>query len=220
MKSFLTASVTTLALAKSVQGFSQVPSFKVDRSAVSHFAVENNLTEQESKIDSTLGLETTASESDVEKPKSKPVVTKKKKANPAHKEGIFSPIVKVAKDVVGEKEINSIRGKFISAHSGVIKDFVATHPSSIGERAIRDMFTIADIDGDGEISKEELKVAVSKIGFTWLGDKQIDGIFKRADLNGDGVIDFEEFKKETPKILKTNLVKLAKKNGDEMGWLV
>jgi len=153
-------------------------------------------------------------------PKSKPVVAKKKKANPAHKEGIFSPIVKVAKDVVGEKEINSIRGKFITAHSNVIKDFVATHPSPIGERAIRDMFTIADIDGDGEISKEELKVAVSKIGFTWLGDKQIDGIFKRADLNGDGVIDFEEFKEETPKILKTNLVKLAKKNGGDMGWLV
>ena len=207
MKSFLTTSVTTLAITTSVQGLSTL---SPPRTSIPYFA--NEVKVQEKLVDVKASIATV--------PKSKPVVTKKKKANPAHKEGIFSPIVKVAKDVVGEKEINSIRGKFISAHSNVIKDFVATHPSAVGERAIRDMFTIADIDGDGEISKGELKVAVSKIGFTWLGDKQIDGIFKRADLNGDGVIDFEEFKKETPKILKTNLVKLAKKNGGDMGWLV
>ena len=213
MKSFLTTSVTTLAITTSVQGLSTL---SPPRTSIPYFA--NEVKVQEQMIEQPIDKTVKASIATV--PKSKPVVTKKKKANPAHKEGIFSPIVKVAKDVVGEKEINSIRGKFISTHSNVIKDFVATHPSAVGERAIRDMFTIADIDGDGEISKGELKVAVSKIGFTWLGDKQIDGVFKRADLNGDGVIDFEEFKKETPKILKTNLVKLAKKNGGDMGWLV
>ena len=34
-----------------------------------------------------------------------------------------------------------------------------------------------------------------------------------------GVIDYEEFVKEAPKTLKTNLVKLAKNNGAELGFL-
>ena len=34
------------------------------------------------------------------------------------------------------------------------------------------------------------------------------------------VIDFEEFVKETPKVLRVNLVKLAKSNGHDLGFLV
>ena len=34
-----------------------------------------------------------------------------------------------------------------------------------------------------------------------------------------GVIDYDEFVKEAPKTLKTNLVKLAKNNGAELGFL-
>ena len=34
-----------------------------------------------------------------------------------------------------------------------------------------------------------------------------------------GVIDYEEFVNEAPKTLKTNLVKLAKNNGAELGFL-
>ena len=33
------------------------------------------------------------------------------------------------------------------------------------------------------------------------------------------VIDFEEFVKETPKTLRTSLVKLAKSNGHDLGFL-
>ena len=33
------------------------------------------------------------------------------------------------------------------------------------------------------------------------------------------VIDFEEFVKETPKTLRTSLVKLAKQNGHDLGFL-
>jgi hypothetical protein len=52
-----------------------------------------------------------------------------------------------------------------------------------------------------------------------LQSKQIQGIFKRADLDENGSIDFDEFMKEAPKTLRTNLIKLAKKNGDGMGLL-
>ena len=33
------------------------------------------------------------------------------------------------------------------------------------------------------------------------------------------MIDFEEFVKETPKTLRTSLVKLAKQNGHDLGFL-
>ena len=33
------------------------------------------------------------------------------------------------------------------------------------------------------------------------------------------IIDFEEFVKETPKTLRTSLVKLAKQNGHDLGFL-
>ena len=43
---------------------------------------------------------------------------------------------------------------------------------------------------------------------------------KRADLNKNGVLEYDEFVVAAPKTLRTNLVKLAKKNGGEMGLLV
>ena len=43
---------------------------------------------------------------------------------------------------------------------------------------------------------------------------------KKADKDQNDVIDFEEFVKETPKVLRTSLVKLAKKNGHDLGFLV
>ena len=73
---------------------------------------------------------------------------------------------------------------------------------------------------NGVLDREELTAGLKALGFTWLKDKQIDGILKRADANGDGVISIEEFCKEAPKTLKTNLVKLAKQNGNDLGFLV
>merc|ERR1712127_354735 len=150
----------------------------------------------------------------------KKIVTKKKAKNPAHKEGVFSPIVVAAKDVMGDKTLNSVRGDFIALHSNIIKKFVATYDTPTGQRAIKNMFALADINGDGKLDKEEMALALQKLGFTWLKQKQTDGIFKRADKDGDGFVDFEEFAAEVPNTLKTNLVKLAKKNGGDMGLLV
>ncbi|KAL7455042.1 hypothetical protein ACHAWC_006623 [Mediolabrus comicus] len=86
-----------------------------------------------------------------------------KKKNPAHKEGIFSPLVIAAGTILGPEQLNKIRAKVISLHSDIIN---------------------------------------------------------RADVNGDGMISLEEFMDEAPKTLKTNLVKLAKNNGGDMGLLV
>jgi len=145
---------------------------------------------------------------------------KKKEGGAAHKEGVFSPAVKIAKVVMGERKLNEIRGKVISMHSDVIKDFVATADSAFGKAVLVRLFALADKNGDGKLDQDEVKRAVGTLGFTWLKDKQVSGILKRADLDQNGTIEFDEFVEEAPKTLKTNLVKLAKKNGGDMGLLV
>lgn len=174
---------------------------------------------------SSIDVEKSVSSSDVTSKgiMDKPILPKKKpivKKAPAHgTEGVFSPIVRVAKTVVGDDEINKIRAKVISVHSDTIKGFVDTSDSPFGQATLSVLFKLIDKDGDGKIDSDELNEAVSALGFSWLQEKQINGILKRADTNNDGQVDYEEFIKEAPKTLKTNLVKLAKKNGGDMGLL-
>jgi Ca2+-binding EF-hand superfamily protein len=85
---------------------------------------------------------------------------------------------------------------------------------------LRQLFTFVDTDNSGYLDKAEVAQALSLLGFKWLGDGQVDKIFERADADGDKTISLEEFMAEAPKTLRTNLVKLAKTNGGEMGLLV
>mmetsp|Transcript_35122 Transcript_35122/g.71748 ORF Transcript_35122/g.71748 Transcript_35122/m.71748 type:complete len:234 (+) Transcript_35122:139-840(+) len=154
-----------------------------------------------------------------------PVAPKKKtpapkKANAAHKEGVFSPIVVIAGTILGPDQLNKVRAKVITIHSDLIKSFVGTSDSAIGQTVLQQLFKYVDADNSGYIDKEELAVALSLLGFKWLKEKQVNGIFDRADVNKDGMISMEEFMDEAPRTLKTNLVKLAKNNGGDMGLLV
>ena len=151
----------------------------------------------------------------------KPMAKKKKAAGgPAHKAGVFSPIVYAGKMVLGDDQLNKLRAKIISLHSNLIKDFVSTHDSTFGQAVLRSLFEISDLDKDGKLSRDEVASALRSLGFEWLKDKQIDGIIKRADTDENGYICIDEFCVEAPRTLSTNLVKLAKKNGGDMGLLV
>ena len=151
----------------------------------------------------------------------KPMAKKKKAAGgPAHKAGVFSPIVYAGKMVLGDEQLNKLRAKIISLHSNLIKEFVSTHDSAFGQAVLKSLFEISDIDKDGKLSREEVASALRSLGFDWLKDKQIDGIIKRADTDENGYICIDEFCVEAPRTLSTNLVKLAKKNGGDMGLLV
>ena len=141
-----------------------------------------------------------------------PSPPKKKKKNPAHKEGVFSPTVVAAGTILGQDQLNKIRGKFIT--------YRGTSDSKFGKAVLRNLFEIVDVDNSGYIDKEELNQALNLLGFKWLGEKQVAKIFERADSNGDMEISLEEFMEEAPKTLKVNLVKLAKNNGGVMGLLV
>ena len=103
--------------------------------------------------------------------------------------------------------------------SKVISAFCETSESAFGKIALGQLYRIADKDGNGVIDKQELKSALTALGFTHLSDAAIDGIFARADADGNAEIDFEEFMQEAPKTLRTNLIKLAKTNGNDLGFL-
>jgi hypothetical protein len=153
----------------------------------------------------------------------KPVAAKKpsKKAASGHKQdGLFAPAVMLAKKVLGDEQLNKVRGKAIGLHSNVIGKFVDTSDSKVGDAALHTLFTIADTDKNGAIDEEELRTALRALGLKHLNEKQIQGIFARADLDKNGGLDYEEWKKEAPKTLRTNLIKLAKANGGELGFLV
>jgi hypothetical protein len=142
-----------------------------------------------------------------------------KKGSPKHKGGILSPIVVAFKLLFGEESLNKIRAKAISLHSDVIGNFVESSETPVGSLALKKLFELADANGDGAIDETELKKAFEALDFDWLQDKQIKGIIQRADLDENGVIDFVEWQKEAPKTLRTNLIKLAKRNGGDLGLL-
>jgi len=135
------------------------------------------------------------------------------------KEGIFAPVVMLAVNQMGRKELNAFRASVIAEHTKVISSFVDTSESKFGQIALKTLFEAADEDGNGTLDKAEVKAALNALGFNFIEDKQVNTIFKRADTDGDEVIDFEEFVKETPKTLRTSLVKLAKQNGHDLGFL-
>lgn len=152
-------------------------------------------------------------------PKSKKAMPKKKGGAAAHKEGIFSPAVMAAKKVLGDEELNKVRAKAITIHADVIKSFVGTADTPLGQSVLVRLFALADKNKDGKLDASEISLALNILGFSWLQDKQVAGIVKRADFDENGEIDYEEFIAEAPKTLKTNLVKLAKKNGADLGFL-
>lgn len=56
---------------------------------------------------------------------------------------------------------------------------------------IRDSFNVMDIDRNGEITKDDLKILLQGSGN--LVTEQIDEMIELYDADGDGIIQFEEF---------------------------
>ena len=80
------------------------------------------------------------------------------------KNGIFSPIVRLAKRLVGKERFLSFRGRVIGAHTKVIQAFVDTSDSPFGCLALEKLFELADLDGDGTVDRDELERALKKLG--------------------------------------------------------
>ncbi|XP_028267717.1 calcium-binding protein 5b [Parambassis ranga] len=65
----------------------------------------------------------------------------------------------------------------------------------IGLKELKDAFKEFDIDGDGSITSEELRLAMLKLLGEQTSKKEIDAVVREVDNNGDGTVDFEEFVK-------------------------
>jgi len=150
--------------------------------------------------------------------KQSPVKSRPKKGG-ENSDGVFAPVVLLAKNVLGEEKLNQVRAKAISLHSETIGNFVDTAETATGRAALKALFQVADKNGNGVVEPEELAEALQALGFEWLQEKQVQGILKRADSDENGAIDMEEWMREAPKTLRTNLIKLAKKNGGRLGFL-
>ncbi len=150
-------------------------------------------------------------------PKKQPKMDLKEGAH--GKQGIFSPLVLTLKKTMGEDELNHLRGKVITLHSEAIASFVSTSKTPFGQKTLEVLFNWADKNDDDIIEEGELEAALHSLGFSWLHEKQVEGILERADADANGVVDSDEFKAEAPRTLKRNLTKLAKKNGNDLGFL-
>ena len=59
------------------------------------------------------------------------------------------------------------------------------------EAEIKAAFKQYDLDGNGYISKGEVRLVFARMGIE--PTNAVDAFFKKADLNRDGRIDYEEF---------------------------
>ncbi|XP_060605591.1 neo-calmodulin-like [Ruditapes philippinarum] len=62
------------------------------------------------------------------------------------------------------------------------------------EEEILEAFRVFDKDGNGSISKDELRVAIRTLGEK-VKEDELDDLMRAADLNGDGQINYSEFVK-------------------------
>jgi len=170
-------------------------------------------------------IHTSAPETFVSAPRVGNMQVSRTSANPvamraAAKDGPFSPVVKLVRKVIGKDRFQKVKGEAIKAHGNVIAQFVDTSDSPFGKLALRKLFEAADVDKSGQLDREEIKVALKKLGFEWMDDeKKVENVIKKGDKDGDELIDLEEFSAAAPTILRQNLIKLAKANGSELGFL-
>lgn len=73
-------------------------------------------------------------------------------------------------------------------------EFIRMMSKANKEQDLREAFKVFDKNGDGKISKMELKTVLESLG-QHLTDRELDDMMNEADTNHDGAVDFEEFKK-------------------------
>lgn len=64
--------------------------------------------------------------------------------------------------------------------------------AQVSEEEMLEMFQLFDANGNGTISKDELREAMKKLGEP-LSEKEVSDLIATHDKNGDGVIDYKEF---------------------------
>ncbi|KAK7347550.1 hypothetical protein VNO80_22083 [Phaseolus coccineus] len=84
---------------------------------------------------------------------------------------------------------NGFKTKTTLAPSPTTKE---EHGSSRKKKELERVFSTFDKNGDGFVTKQELRESLRNIGI-FMTEKEVDDIVVKYDSNGDGLIDFEEF---------------------------
>ena len=79
---------------------------------------------------------------------------------------------------------------------------------------LKQLFSIADENGDGVLEPDELKTLLQLCGFD-LSAKEIEDFVNAADTNHDGVIEYDEFVPVATKMLKSKNKKIKKRRKKE-----
>ena len=75
-------------------------------------------------------------------------------------------------------------------------DFLKIVKEKLGkiETAVLDAFEMFDINRDGHISKQEMKLIMDQLGEV-VSNEKVEAMVREADIDSDGIISIEEFQK-------------------------
>ncbi|KAL2338407.1 hypothetical protein Fmac_012853 [Flemingia macrophylla] len=80
---------------------------------------------------------------------------------------------------------------------------------------LRKVFSTFDKNGDGFITKEELRESLRNIRI-FMTDKEVDDVVAKYDSNGDGLLDFQEFCLLTSECVGASGEEREEKEGEEV----
>ena len=103
--------------------------------------------------------------------------------------------------------VSTPRSESILAHASVKQENWVPDRASIDDSSqeiydrLLTQFQQADVNGDGVLSREELRTVLEAVGngyesidMHWVTDEDMETMMKQYDSDGDGVISFDEFK--------------------------
>ncbi|EPB80601.1 EF hand [Ancylostoma ceylanicum] len=98
-----------------------------------------------------------------------------------------------------EEELDAMFNAADQDHDGNIdfKEFLQIAHANPLSLSLKAVFEELDVDGDGYITRSELRTAFQRMGHS-LSDQDIKAIYKHVDANNDGKINFQGFDMRRP----------------------
>merc|ERR1712238_343808 len=75
----------------------------------------------------------------------------------------------------------------------IAKSMTVTMSKNLSPRELEDIFKKIDTDGNGSISKDEVKGLVDEAGVANMSERDYNILFDSIDLDENGTLDFAEF---------------------------